>query len=167
MRVAGDMNHRRSKGITHSARCYRSAVIRSNAAAEVVRSLIARCHRTLQLVRVLAPRELRVRYRQSLLDLVWALISPIVILIVYGLVLTQSFGVNGTCGPYLSSAWIGLVLWTFFGTALGSSVTSLISASDMVTKLYFPRETLPLAMVGSALADLGIGLGTIAVVLLV
>ena len=116
---------------------------------------------------MLAPRELRVRYRQSFLDVTWALISPIVILVVYGLVLTQSFGVEGTCGPYLSSAWVGLVLWTFFATALGTAVFSLIASSDMVTKVYFPREALPLSMVGSALADLGIGLITVVIVMVV
>ena len=132
-----------------------------------IRALLSRCRRTVQLVAVLAPRELRVRYRQSVLDILWALISPIVILIVYGLVLTQSFDVEGTCGPYLSSAWTGLVIWTFFATALGTAVYSLIASSDMITKVYFPREALPLAMVGSATADLAIGMVTVLVVLLV
>lgn len=109
---------------------------------------------------MLVPRELRVRYRQSFLDAAWALVVPIVTLAVYGVVLTQSFGVQSTYGPYLSSAWIGLVLWTFFAMSVGAAVTSLISSADLITKLYFPREVIPLSMVGAALVDLGIGVAT-------
>lgn len=110
---------------------------------------------------MLIPRELRIRYRQSVLDVAWALVVPVVTMVVYGVVLTQSFGVEGTCGPYVSTAWVGLVLWTFWATAIGGAVTSLVSSGDLITKLYFPREALPLAMVGSAVVDLGIGLATI------
>lgn len=122
---------------------------------------LARCRWTIELIRVLAPRELRTRYRQSVLDISWALISPIAVLIVYGIVLTQSFNVTGGGVPYLSMAWSGLVLWTFFSMSLAGSVTSLISAQDLVTKVYFPKEALPLSMVGASLVDLAIGLVTV------
>ncbi len=129
------------------------------------RALVDRALWTVELVKVLTPRELRVRYRQSLLDIAWALISPVAILVVYGLVLTQSFDVTSTCGPYLSNAWAGLVIWTFFATGLGTAAYSLISSADLVTKIYFPREALPLSMVGASLADLGIGLVTVLILL--
>ena len=143
--------------------CYLDRVSRSSGSQE--QGLVPRTRRTFELVKVLAPRELRVRYRQSVLDIAWALISPVAILVVYGLVLTQSFDVEGTCGPYLSSAWIGLVLWTFVATAIGTATVSLISSAGLITKVYFPREALPLAMVGAALADLAIGLLTVFVLL--
>jgi len=120
-----------------------------------------------ELVRVLAPRELRVRYRQSVLDIAWALISPVAVLVVYGIVLTQSFDVTASCGPYLSSAWSGLVIWTFFATAVGTAAVSLITSANLITKIYFPRETLPLAMVGASLVDMAIGLATVIVLFLV
>ncbi|HMQ26794.1 MAG TPA: ABC transporter permease [Acidimicrobiales bacterium] len=122
---------------------------------------------TLELVRVLAPRELRTRYRQSVLDVAWALISPIAVLIVYGIVLTQSFDVTGEGVPYLSLAWSGLVLWTFFAGSLGGAVASLISSRDLVTKVPFPREALPLSMAAASLVDLAIGLVTVVVLALV
>jgi lipopolysaccharide transport system permease protein len=140
---------------------------RERGTASALSAIVDRSRQTFRLVVVLAPRELRVRYRQSVLDIAWALISPIAVLVVYGLVLTDSFGVHGTCGPYLSSAWTGVALWTFFATALGSSVYSLIASAGLVTKVYFPREAVPLASVGSALADLGIGVLTVFIVLLV
>jgi lipopolysaccharide transport system permease protein len=120
-----------------------------------------------ELVAMLTPRELRLRYRENLLDVAWALITPVAVMIVYGIVLTQSFNASGSCAPYLSSAWTGLVIWTFFATALGTASWSLLSSADLITKVYFPREALPLSVVGATLLDLGIGVVTIVVVVLV
>lgn len=129
--------------------------------------LVGRERRVLSLLRILVPRDLRTRYRRSAFDLLWAVISPVVLLVVYGLILTKGFGVTSTCGPYLSSAWVGLVLWTFFATALGGGVYSLVAASDLLTKVYFPREALPLATVGATMLDLAVGVALTVVVLLV
>jgi len=126
-------------------------------------SLRGRTRWTWELVRVLTPREVRSRYRQSVLDIAWALITPISVLIVYGIVLTQSFNVTGNGIPYLSMAWSGLVLWTFFASALGGAAVSLIYSADLITKVYFPKEAIPLSIVGASLVDLGIGLATLVV----
>jgi lipopolysaccharide transport system permease protein len=126
-----------------------------------------RVRRVADLVAILTPRELRLRYRENLLDVAWALITPVAVMIVYGIVLTQSFNASGSCSPYLSSAWTGLVVWTFFATALGTASWSLLTSSDLITKVYFPREALPLSVVGATLLDLGIGVVTIVIVALV
>lgn len=81
-----------------------------------------------------------------------------VLLLVYGVILTQSFRVTATDAPYLSSAWAGLVLWTAFGSAVGGGVSSIVASSGVITKVYLPLETLPLAFVGASLLDLGVGL---------
>jgi lipopolysaccharide transport system permease protein len=125
-----------------------------------------RLRRDLGLVRILAPREFRTRYRQSVLDVAWSLISPVVICAVYGIILTRSFDVDGACSPYLSSAWTGLVLWTFFATAVGTAGWSLVSSADLLGKVYFPREAIPLSVVGATLVDLAVGLVTVVVVVL-
>jgi ABC-type polysaccharide/polyol phosphate export permease len=101
------------------------------------------------------------------LDIAWAVITPVVLLAVYGLILTQSFNVRGSCAPYLSSAWTGLVLWTAFATALGGSVSSLVASSTLISKVYFPLESIPLAIVGASLLDLGVGLASLLVLVLV
>lgn len=119
--------------------------------------LAVRAVRTLQLVRVLTPRELRIRYRQSVLNALWAVVGPVAVLVIYGIVLTQSFGVTGSCSSYLTSAWAGLVIWTFFASAVGSACIALVSSADLISKLYFPREALPLAAVGAALVELTVG----------
>jgi lipopolysaccharide transport system permease protein len=126
-----------------------------------VRALAARAGRTWSLLKILTPRQFKVRYRESVLDLAWAIITPLVFLAVYGIILTQAFQATSECAPYLISAWIGLVIWTFFAGGLGAASTSLINASDLIGKVYFPREAVPLSDVGLSLIDLGIGVVTI------
>jgi len=128
------------------------------------RPLGPRLARTWALLQVLTPREFRVRYRESLLDLAWAVVTPVVILIVYGIILSRAFGATGACAPYISSAWTGLVVWTFFSGALGIATTSLITASSLTSKIYFPREAIPLADVGVSSIDFGIAFVTIFIV---
>ena len=103
------------------------------------------------------------RYRESYLDLAWAIITPLVLLAVYGVILSQGFNAEGSCAPYLSTAWTGLVIWTFFAGAVYQATNSLVSSSDLLTKIYFPREALPLAEVGVSFVDLGLGGVTIVV----
>ena len=76
---------------------------------------------------------------------------------VYGLILTQSFGVITTCAPYLVTALVGMVVWNFFSGALSGAVGSLVQSTDLITKLYFPRESLPMAAVTAVMPDLIIG----------
>lgn len=130
-------------------------------------ALLGRVRRDAELLPTLALRDLRSRYRHSVLDVLWALITPMLVLTVYGTVLTRSFEVESACSPYLSSAWLGLVVWTFFATALGNSVSSLVSSSELITKVYFPREAIPLATVSSAGTDLVVGLLSLLLVIYV
>lgn len=125
-------------------------------------SLVTRTRRTWSLLKILTPRQFKVRYRESVLDLAWAIITPVVFMAVYGVILTQAFEATSECAPYLTSAWTGLVIWTFFAGALGAASLSLINASELIGKVYFPRESVPLAEVGLSLIDLAIGLVTVA-----
>lgn len=129
-------------------------------------SILLRGKRVAALIGPLVTREIRSRYRTSALDVAWALVNPLVTMAVYGLVLTRGFGVESQCGPYIVSAWSGLVLWVFVATSLTTSVVSIISAPSLVTKVYFPREVLPLAATVSAMIDLAVGLLTVVVLLL-
>jgi ABC-type polysaccharide/polyol phosphate export permease len=129
-----------------------------------VTGLGPRLRRVGSLLTILVPREIRLRYRENALDMAWALITPVAIMAVYGVVLSQSLNVEGSCAPYLTSAWTGLVLWTFFATALGTAVWCLVSSAELITKVYFPREAIPLSVTGATLIDLGIGVLTIGLV---
>lgn len=108
-------------------------------------------------------RDLRVRYRQSVLRSSWSLLQPLTILATYGLVLTAVLDVRSDDAPYLTFAWSGLILYTFFSQALSLGVGSIQQASSIISRVYFPREVLPLSVIGGALIDLAIMLVTLVV----
>jgi lipopolysaccharide transport system permease protein len=101
-------------------------------------------------------RDLRVRYRQSVLNAGWGLIQPITLLAIYGWVVTAVLDVGQEELPYLSFAWAGIVPFTFVSQALGQGVGSIQSAGALISRVYFPREVLPLAVVAASIVDLGI-----------
>lgn len=110
----------------------------------------------LPLLWVWTRRDLRVRYRQSILSAGWGLIQPVTLLVIYGWVVVRVLNVGQTELPYLSFAWAGIVSFTFLSQALGQGVGSIQSAGSLISRVYFPREVLPFAVVTSSLADLGV-----------
>lgn len=99
-------------------------------------------------------RDTRARYRQSVLNASWTFIQPVVILLTYGWVLSTVLNVSSEGLPYLSFAWAGLVPFTFLQQAFGQGVGSLQQAGPLISRVYFPREVVPLSVVGCALVDL-------------
>lgn len=127
----------------------------------IERRIGERLHTVAGLTTTWTRRELRARYRQSVLRSSWSLLQPISILATYGWVMTAVLKVRSDDAPYLSFAWTGLVVFTFFGQSLGQGVGSIQQASAIVSRVYFPREVLPLAVVGGSLVDLTIMIGTL------
>jgi lipopolysaccharide transport system permease protein len=103
-----------------------------------------------------ARRDFNVRYRQSLLGPVWSIVQPAMLLLFYGLLFVQALGVESDRGPYLVFAWCGLTAWTFFSSALSGGSSSLLNAQSILSKVYFPREIIPLGGVLVAAVDLAI-----------
>ena len=110
-------------------------------------------------------REIRVQYRQSALDVGWTLLTPVITLAGYGFVLTRAFNVDGDGVPYLTFAWTGVVVWTFVANALARGALSLVASADLVRKVSFPHEVVPIATVFAAGLDLVIGMGVLAVLM--
>ena len=98
-------------------------------------------------------REIRVRYKQSLLGVAWAIIQPLALTVVFTLVFSRIVQVNTGGVPYPVFAYSGLLPWTFFATSLSFGIPSLVNNLSLVGKIYFPREILPLANIGAALLD--------------
>lgn len=101
-------------------------------------------------------RDIRVRYKQSVLGMAWAVLLPLAMMFIFTFVFTRA--VNVVDGlrlsmPYPLFAYIGLVPWAFFASSLNQAVNSVVKNQNLVTKVYFPREVFPLASIGSALAD--------------
>ena len=103
-----------------------------------------------ELLSNLVRKEVKVRYKDSVLGFVWTLILPLVQLAVYWLVMGQFL--NGGSVPYYGIfIFAGLAVWTLFSEILTASTTSVVNNSGLVKKVYFPRELFPLAATGAAL----------------
>lgn len=119
--------------------------------------LQARLRDEAALLRVWSRREYRIRYRQSLLGLGWAVLQPLATLAVYGTVLAGLLGIDAPGGlPYASFAFAGLVPWTFVASAIAAGVPATVNASSLISKVYFPREVIPLSVALACSLDLAI-----------
>ena len=105
------------------------------------------------LIAALAERDIRVRYKQAVLGMGWAVFTPIVMMLAFTLVFT-SFGHVATGGvPYPLFSYIALIPWGFFSAAVLSGGMSLMSNLALLNKLYCPREVFPLGAVAVAAVD--------------
>jgi lipopolysaccharide transport system permease protein len=101
-------------------------------------------------------RDLKVRYRQTVLGAAWAIIQPFFTMIVFSLFFGWLAKMPSDGVPYPAFAYTALVPWMFFANALALSSNSLVLDEKMVTKVYFPRVIIPLSAVLSGLVDLAI-----------
>lgn len=106
-----------------------------------------------ELVYFLAWRDINVRYKQTLLGAGWAILQPLMAMLVFSLFFGRLAGMPSDGLPYPLFAYAALVPWTFFAYALDQSANSLVTNSQIVTKVYFPRAVVPIASVLSGLLD--------------
>jgi lipopolysaccharide transport system permease protein len=106
-------------------------------------------------------RDLRVRYKQTLLGVSWIVIQPLLTTGVFTLLLGQfAMSREQTGGlPYPLFVFSGLVAWNFFASAVSRAANSVVGSQSLITKVYFPRIILPLAAVGVCLVDTLISAG--------
>lgn len=98
-------------------------------------------------------REVRARYKQSALGGLWAVLQPLVLMAVYSIVFTVFIHVPTKNVPYPIFSYTALLSWMFLANSITFAMPSLISNLNLITKVYFPREILPVAMVGAAFVD--------------
>jgi len=99
------------------------------------------------LVRNLVTKDLKVRYKNSVLGFLWSLLNPLLMMLVYTLVFTRIFPT--TIPNYEIFVFVGLLPWNWCARSLSSSATSLIDNSTIIKKVYFPRVLLPVSVVAS------------------
>lgn len=119
-----------------------------------------------ELLYTLTAHRVAVRYKQSALGPIWAVLQPLALMIVYATVFTVIARVPSGGQPFALFAYAGLLPWTAFSSSLGSASTSLVTHAPLVTRVYFPRELLPLSYVTAALFDLTVA-STVLVAMLV
>lgn len=106
------------------------------------------------LLYTLSVHRIKVRYKQSVLGVAWAIVQPLMLMLIYTLIFSVVAKVPTDGTPYAVFAFAGLLPWLCFSTSLTNATNSLVSNSELVTKVYFPREILPLTYVLSSLFDL-------------
>ena len=103
-------------------------------------------------------RNIKVRYAQSVLGVGWAIIQPVFSMIVFTIVFGKLAKIGSEGVPYAIFSYAALVPWTYFSNALTQSGASLVGASGMISKVYFPRLIIPMSPVLDKLIDFGISL---------
>lgn len=116
---------------------------------------------------ILAYRDLRVRYAQTFLGLVWAFLQPLVTLTIFTLVFSRFIRVDTGSIPYPVFALCGMAPWSYFAFVMNQSGNSIIGAQDMIKKIYFPRLIIPLSKAVVGIVDLGVALFLLVVLLIV
>jgi lipopolysaccharide transport system permease protein len=104
-------------------------------------------------------RDVKVRYKQTALGAAWAVLQPLLMMIVFTIFFGRMAGVPTGGLPYPLLAYAGLLPWTFFATAITNAGNSVVGSERLITKIYFPRLSIPFAAVGAALVDLVIASG--------
>lgn len=101
----------------------------------------------------LAWRDVKVRYRQTLLGFAWAITQPLAYMLIFTVVFSNFGQVSSDGTPYPIFSYAGLVPWTFFATALGLAVNSIAANMNLVKKIYFPREVFPIGVIMGCFMD--------------
>ena len=109
-----------------------------------------------ELVYFLTWRELRVRYRQTFFGGAWAVLQPVLTMVVFTVVFSRLIKVPSEGVPYPVFSYAALLPWTFFATAMARGGNSLVQDPNLLSKVYFPRLALPAASVSAMLVDLGV-----------
>lgn len=110
-------------------------------------------------------RDLRVRYRQTLLGAAWAVIQPFTTMVVFSLFFGRLAGMPSDGAPYPIFSYAALVPWTYFATAVGQGAGALVGSQQLLSKVYFPRILIPCGAVLVPLVDAGVALGLLAVLM--
>jgi homopolymeric O-antigen transport system permease protein len=98
-------------------------------------------------------RDVKVRYKQTALGAAWAIIQPVMIMVVFSLFFGKLGKIPSDGVPYPIFSFAALVPWTFFANGLSQSSNSLVGSSNLITKVYFPRLAIPIATVLSGVVD--------------
>ncbi len=101
-------------------------------------------------------RDVKVRYKQTVLGAAWAIIQPVCTMLVFSLFFGRLARIPSDGVPYPVFAYAALVPWMFFATGLNQSADSLVGSANLIKKVYFPRLVVPLASVTSGIIDFGL-----------
>ncbi|AGA26771.1 ABC transporter permease [Singulisphaera acidiphila] len=111
-------------------------------------------------------RDVKVRYKQTVLGGAWAILQPLMTMIVFSVFFARLAKVSSGDIPYPLFAFAGLLPWTFFANAIAGAGQSVVGSERLITKVYFPRLIIPLSAVGAGLVDFAVACGMLGVLML-
>lgn len=112
-------------------------------------------------------RNVRARYQQSVLGWLWAVAQPVAQVAVFTFVFGLLVSIDTGEVPYVIFSYVAMVPWTFVASALSDMSNSIVSNMSLVSKIYFPREALPIAAMLARLMDFGVAVGLLVVLLVI
>lgn len=98
-------------------------------------------------------KEIKIRYKQTILGVGWAILQPAALTLIFTIIFGIFLKVHSGNIPYPIFAYSALLPWTFFSTAVSFGALSVVNNGGLVTKVYFPREVMPISAVGAAFFD--------------
>jgi len=111
-------------------------------------------------------RDVKVRYKQTVLGALWAVIQPLFTTFFFALVFGRFGGMSRqVSGPYALHVFVGMMPWTFFSNAVTLAANSMVGSSHLITKVYFPRILVPTASIVSSLVDFAVSFLVLAIMM--
>jgi lipopolysaccharide transport system permease protein len=141
-------------------------VVRRQASPSWVAINLAELWQYRELLLFQAARDIKVRYKQTLLGAGWAILQPVLTMVVFSIVFGRLAGVSSEGVPYPVFAFAALLPWQLFAYALTHSSNSLLENPELLTKVYFPRLIMPLASVLAGLVDFAIAFAVLVLMML-
>jgi lipopolysaccharide transport system permease protein len=111
-----------------------------------------------ELLYFLVWRDVKVRYKQTAIGAAWAVLSPLLTVLIFAVVFGRLAKIPSDGLPYIVFAFAGFLPWTYFAQAFSRSSTSLVGNAHLITKVYFPRLMIPLSAVTTPAVDFGLSL---------
>jgi len=119
-----------------------------------------------ELLYVLTVRDIKVRYKQTVLGFAWAIIQPVMMMVVFSIFFGGLANMPSDGFPYPIFVYAALLPWTFFANCIANSANSVVGSANLVSKVYFPRVIIPLSSVGSGLVDFMIATAILLILML-
>jgi lipopolysaccharide transport system permease protein len=114
------------------------------------------------LLLLLTWRDVMVRYKQTVLGVIWVVLQPLALMAAFSLFLARVGGISDTVQYYPLFVLTGLIAWQFFSGAVTAAAGSVVGNQSLVTKVYFPRLIIPISAAGAGLVDFAVGMGLLA-----
>jgi lipopolysaccharide transport system permease protein len=113
--------------------------------------------RSRELLYYLVVRELKIRYKQAAIGVAWAIVQPVLAVLIFAVIFGHFAKMPSGGAPYVVFAFTAVLPWTYFSEAVRRSTTGLVSDAELIRKVYFPRLIMPLATVVTPLVDFALG----------